>query len=461
MRRSPKVCKCYTLAWFLLQMSVLQVTAMQVTVLHAQENRQTASVESWMRESAVPFKDTTNSLGSMDAALRPARVIAIGEATHGQHEVFEAKLQLTMQLIRTNGIRLVAYEASASKMLDANDYVSGKADDVQRAMAGFGMLIWQIEENRALLEQLREWNRQASAQDQVRLVGIDAQDSQAAMSRLILLVGEWHSETVAQMKELVSRVPKVIATMMTGDRQPWDEIAKEIESLRTVLRNDITVNADNAAQYELRVCEFLYSLSIFSTRGGRDEAMAQLLLKQLEQTGIDSRCVVWAHNAHIQRSPLGYLGSPELAMGGHLAKRLGNRYYALGVAFGEGEFQANAPAPDGSWGFRRYRLSAAPEGSLDWMLGKAGLERYLLDLRGAPKSTAVQQWLSSPHGQRWFGGYSVPDDCESVTRDASKLMPTTPREDFDGLLYVAKTTAAKPRNAKLILENKQSEKAVP
>lgn len=413
-----------------------------------------APIENWLRESAVPFDESTDDFGSMNGVFQRVRVVALGEATHGQHEVFEIKRQLTMHLIRTQGIRLVAYEASASKMLQVNDYVSGQSDDRKQAMAGFGMLIWQIEENRALLDDLREWNRQALEEDQVRLIGIDSQDSEAAMSRLIQLIGDGQLETVSRIKDLAPRAQKSIAEMMTGKRESWDEISREIEELRAFLQMHPPADSANASEYELRVEEFLYSLTIFSSRGGRDQAMAELLLKQLDQLGAKSRCIVWAHNGHIQLSRLRNLESTELAMGGHLAKRLGDRYYALGVAFGEGEFQANAPASDGSWGFRRYRLSPAPEGSLEWMLGKAGGERYLLDLRIAPQSTIVQQWLRSPHGQRSFGGYSVPDDCDSMTREASRLMPTTPRQDFDGFLYVAKTKSADPVDTKLILENK-------
>jgi erythromycin esterase len=444
MNRSSIVFVCCSIAWFLLP----------VPEARTQERNQSKAVEDWIRKSAVPFDDSTDDFGAMDGLFRRARVIALGEATHGQHEVFEIKRQLTMHLIRTQGIRLVAYEASASKMLDANEYVSCNSNDRERAMAGFGMLIWQIEENRALLDDLREWNRQASEQDRVRLIGIDAQDREAAKSRLIQLIGEGQVEAVLRINDLAPRAQKSIAEMMAGNLASWDEIVQEIEDLRALLQKQVPSDSAKANEYLLRVQEFLYSLTIFSSRGGRDQAMAELLLNQLEQTGAESRCVVWAHNAHVQLSPLGYLGSTDLAMGGHLAKRLGDRFYALGVAFGEGEFQANAPATDGGWGFRRYRLSPAPEGSLESMLGKIGLERFLVDLRGAPESLAVQQWLRSPHGQRWYGGYSVPDDCDALTRDASKLMPTTPREDFDGLLYVAKTKSAKPLNSKLILDHK-------
>lgn len=406
-------------------------------------------VKDWIRQSAVPLVDSQDDFGSMEEPFAQARVIAIGEATHGQHEVFEIKRQLTMHLIKRHGVRLVAYEASASKVLEANEYVAGNSDDRRQAMGGLGMLIWQIEENGALLDDLREWNLRSP--DKVRLIGIDAQDSDAAEARLIQLIEDDDADTVSQVQKLVPRAKEAIGALMAGNRAKWDDVAKEVEALRTWLQKRIPTDPAKVAEYELRVAEFLFSLSIFSSHGGRDEAMAELLLQQLEQSGAESRCVVWAHNAHIQLGPLRYLGSTDLAMGGHLTKRLGNRYYALGVAFGEGEFQANAPGDDGKWGFRRYRLSAAPEGSLEWTLGAAGHDRLLLDLRGAPKDDAVQQWLCTGHGQRWFGGYSVPTDCDAMTRDAANLLPTTPREDFDGLLYVARTTAAKPLDANRIL----------
>lgn len=140
--------------------------------------------------------------------------------------------------------------------------------------------------------------------------------------------------------------------------------------------------------------------------------MAELLLKQLEQSGVETRCVIWAHNAHVQRSPLRYLDTDELAMGGHLSKSLGDKYYAIGVAFGEGEFQANVQSEGGKWEFRRYTLSPAPEESLEARLGTAGHEKLLLDLRTAPKTESVQNWLRSGHGQRWFGGYTSVEEVK-------------------------------------------------
>lgn len=75
----------------------------------------------------------------------------------------------------------------------------------------------------------------------------------------------------------------------------------------------------------------------------------------------------------------------------------------------------------------------------------------LLDLRSTPQDEAIQQWLKAGHGQRWFGGYGVTDDCDQRTQGASQLLPTYPIEDFDGMLFVSETRAAEPIDRSLIL----------
>ncbi|MEQ1828919.1 MAG: hypothetical protein ABL921_23355, partial [Pirellula sp.] len=48
-----------------------------------------------------------------------------------------------------------SYEASVSSLMNANAYIAGTSDDRQAAIGGLGMLIWQIEENGKLLDDLR------------------------------------------------------------------------------------------------------------------------------------------------------------------------------------------------------------------------------------------------------------------------------------------------------------------
>lgn len=406
-------------------------------------------IESWIAESAIPLGDNFDNLGRLDDTIQQMSVVGLGEATHGQHESFKLKRLLTMHLIRKHGYRLVAYEASVSRAIVANDYVAGKTDDLAKATRGLGMLIWHVTENSELLEDLRQWNRLAGPTDQVRLIGVDAQDTQAAKDRLCSMIPQANKSLADRAGAIVPRAQAAMGELMAGRAENWQAVSREIEQLGNDLRM-ITPDAIAKSDYEICVLEFLRSMTIYSTLGGRDEAMAELLLQHLQAEGAKAKCVVWAHNGHLQSSALRYLGSEQLAMGGHLAKALGDRYYAVGFAFGKGEFQANAKDGEGRWGFRRYRLSAPPNGSLEASLAAAKLDNYILDLRSAPSEPKVQKWLGAGHGQRWFGGYNVTDDCDQRTQDANQLLPTYPLEDFDGLVFMATTRAANPIDPSLI-----------
>ena len=414
-----------------------------------------SAVGKWLRANAIPLRAPASPLarpfGALESRMANARVFGLGEATHGQHESFELKRRLTMHAIREHGYRLIAYEGSSSSVRASDDYVAGRTDDRRAAIRSLGMLIWAIEENGALFDDLRTWNATHPPDQRVRLIGIDAQDGGAVVARLRTLLAPAAAGLAQRAEALVARAEAATQRMFTGDRADFDAVQKDAARLAVDLRAAALADTSTSSERELRVQELTAHLGMYGSRGGRDKAMAELLLTQLSSEPADARCIVWAHNGHVQKSALRYMGTEELAMGGHLARALGERYYALGFAFGEGEFQANKQGPDGKWGFRRYTVSAAPAGSLDATFARIGVGDFMLDLRAASAEPALQKWLDEGHGQRWWGGYGVPDDADARTRRSSQLMPTIPRADFDGFAFIARTRAATPVDPNLIL----------
>lgn len=412
---------------------------------------ETLDVPTWLASSAIPLADEEHAFREFAEHLDGVRVVALGEATHGQHESFERKRALTLHLVRHAHVRLVAFEASGSRALATDAYVSGASDDLGAAMAGLGMLVWQIEENAQFLQDLRAWNLAASPAERVRFAGIDVQDPDATARRIGVLLGGGHDELEKRLAGWGARIEPAIQRLWSGDAGGYHELAAEIDVLEAEVRSAAEARGAPVPELGLRLAELRRALDMHHSAGGRDRALGEMLLAELESLPADQRAVVWAHNGHVTRGPLRYLQSDETGLGGHVAASIGDAYYALGFAFGEGAFQANAKTADGRFGFRAYALSPAPEGSLESVLRSACDGDFLLDLRGAPRSGPVAAWLDSGHGQRWFGGYGVADDCDAATRDASKLVPTIPRVDYDGLLFLARTTAARPRDRSRIL----------
>ncbi len=412
---------------------------------------ETLDVPAWLERAAIPLADEERAFREFDDCLDGVRVLALGEATHGQHESFERKRALTMHLVRHASVRLVAYEASSSRALATDAYVSGASDDLAAAMSGLGMLVWQIEENAAFLQDLRTWNLAADHDDRVRFVGVDVQDPDAASKRIGTLLGG-DDALVKRLADWSARIEPAIQKLWAGDASEYHALAAEVVELDAEVRAAAEARGHAVPELDKRLGELRRALAMHHSPGGRDRAMAEMLLDELVTLPDGERAVVWAHNGHVTRGPLRYMQVDETGIGGHCAASIGDAYYALGFAFGEGAFQANAKGADDRFGFRTYALSSAPEGSLEAVLRDACDGDFLLDLRGAPRSGPVAEWLASGHGQRWFGGYGVPDDCDATTRDAASLVPTFPRVDYDGLLFLARTTAAHPRDRSRILD---------
>ncbi|MEP7346255.1 MAG: erythromycin esterase family protein, partial [Gemmatimonadaceae bacterium] len=124
-----------------------------------------------------PATNSTNNdadLAAVDRIIGSAKVISLGEDTHGTSEFFRLKDRVLRYLVERHGLRIFAIEANQMAVEGINRYVHGapgSARDVMRAM----FQVWNTAEMEALVEWMRARNAQHPA-DQVSFVGYDMQD---------------------------------------------------------------------------------------------------------------------------------------------------------------------------------------------------------------------------------------------------------------------------------------------
>src|SRR5215208_3879993 len=75
----------------------------------------------------------------MDAIGDQARFVLLGEASHGTHEFYARRAQITQQLIEEQGFSAVVVEADWPDAYRVNRYVRGIQDDrnADAALSGF------------------------------------------------------------------------------------------------------------------------------------------------------------------------------------------------------------------------------------------------------------------------------------------------------------------------------------
>jgi erythromycin esterase len=110
----------------------------------------------------------------------------------------------------------------------------------------------------------------------------------------------------------------------------------------------------------------------------------------------------------------------------------------FGFAFNQGSFQAvEMPFPSKK-GLRNFDVGPAPEGSLDAMLASAGLQIAVVDLRTLPKEGSAANWFSEPRTTRGIGaGYDEQFAANFLHKQVTPKI-------YDAILFVEKTTAARP-----------------
>jgi erythromycin esterase len=125
-------------------------------------------------------------------------------------------------------------------------------------------------------------------------------------------------------------------------------------------------------------------------------------------------------------------------MGSYLRNALGNGYYAFGFAFNQGSFQAQV-AGESKPRVQEFTLGTAPEKSIDWYLARARIPSYVVDFRSSTSDKALSAWLQATHRMHWIGAIFSDKWSESQW-----TQPFVLGRDFDGLIFIEKTTRARP-----------------
>jgi erythromycin esterase len=116
-------------------------------------------------------------------------------------------------------------------------------------------------------------------------------------------------------------------------------------------------------------------------------------------------------------------------MGMYLRRMYGPRLLVCGLFFDRGSFQALGHA-----GIQEFTVGPSLPDSLDYALAATGLPLFAVDLRDAPGTGVVADWLDSPHRTRTIGAMYNESFPESFYIDV-------PPHGFDVMFFVAQTNA--------------------
>ncbi|WP_432196246.1 erythromycin esterase family protein [Streptomyces sp. bgisy027] len=358
----------------------------------------------------------SRDLRPLDRMIGGARVVGLGEATHGSHDFFALKDRVFRHLVREKGFRTFALETPWSTGLRLNDYVLyGKGDPrrVMREEFQRDYLWWNNTDSLRLVEWMRAYNVR-HPDDPVRFIGDDiAWTGPELYDAVEDHTSRAHPGLGARLAELYRGLRPTVQTGEYIERYmnlPYaerkDRAARTGEALRLLERQ--TPGADRDA-YERAVqharvidrtarqyaFDFTDPAGIAAAMRYRDGAMAANVVWWQKHTG--TKVLLSAHNNHVGYVPEKPEQNPKV-QGAFLRESLGAGYVSVGLTFGRGSFNATGQDDDV---IRRWTLGPADPGSNERILDRVRYRDHMLDLRsvGAP----ARDWLRQARPTRGIG----------------------------------------------------------
>ncbi|MCE7973647.1 MAG: hypothetical protein DYG92_04870 [Leptolyngbya sp. PLA1] len=159
-----------------------------LTLLHPAQPEPSPET-AWLRDHAFPLAAVEAGHGFDDlrplrALIGDARIVSLGEPTHGTREAFQLKHRLLEYLVTELGFTLFSIEASSPESFRLNDYVLRGEGDPRALIKGMYFWTWDTEEVLAMVEWMRTHNQAAAAAGRppVRFTGFDMQTDTVALA---------------------------------------------------------------------------------------------------------------------------------------------------------------------------------------------------------------------------------------------------------------------------------------
>lgn len=408
-----------------------------------------------------PITNQPNTYATLLEKIGDARYVLIGEASHGTHEFYQARIQITQELIKHKGFMAIAIEGDWPDAYQIHRYLQGKGDDEQQALQGFQRFPTWMWRNATLLpfiKWLRDFNDQLAPKEKIGFYGLDLYSLYSSAQAVIAYLEKVDPDAADRAKlrygcfDHLSIDPQAYGYLVSmGIKKPCiKEVIEELIDLQhhalEYIRKD-GLAAEDEYFYVTQNARVLkdaekYYRSMFEGHiqswNVRDTHMAEtlnILINHLEnRSGQPAKIVVWAHNSHVGDARATEMGeNGEVNIGQLIREQHDVDTYSIGFSTYEGFVTAAS-----EWGSAPERKSVNPglEDSYEELFHQLKYKNFILQLTG---NKQIEHFLNISRLQRAIGVIYRPES-ERMSHYFFTRLPY----QFDSIIHFDKTTAVKP-----------------
>ncbi len=407
-----------------------------------------------LRSLAQPLAESDNLDPLLERAT-DARVVLLGEASHGTSEFYTWRAHISRRLIAERGVDFIAVEGDWATLWKLNAYVKhldspyASARDIMKTFTRWPVWMWANEETAELIEWMRDFNANRPPAERVGFYGIDVYGEQTAMeeavNRLKTINEEWAQEVAAAYacfdpyRDNMHQYARAVAL---GERT----CQSAVEQAYALLQEAVAGAADDE-RYALWVTKMHTKVVKNAERhfrlmvqGGaaswnaRVDHFFGVVDRLLAWYGPDARGVVWAHNTHIGDARASAMTASGQRNIGQLARQEWGLDAVWAVGFGthRGTVQAGR-----EWGAAMETMTVphGRDGSAeDWMY-QATTEPALFIFDEAPDLSSLMEVV----GHRAIGVVYQPE-----RERLGNYVPTILPRRYNAFIFIPETPALTP-----------------
>jgi erythromycin esterase-like protein len=406
---------------------------------------------------ALPPPQDEEHFGACFDRFADARLVLLGEATHGTAEFYRARAAISRRLIERHGFSIVAVEADWPDAAHIDSYVRHRAPAPtgEPVFARFPTWMWRNREVAEFADWLRRHNQDLPAGARAEFRGLDLYSMSSSSAAILAYLDRVDPEEALGARERLgcltpwqTQPERYGRAVVRGDKRACeDELLQQL----TVLLDRSLEHAqqDGEALFDavqnariLRAAEKYYRLMYRGAAESwnlRDRHMFDTLQALLKRRGSGAKAIVWAHNSHIGNAAgtaMGWEG--EFNIGELVRTAYGEEAVLIGFGTDRGEVAA---ASDWNGPMFVKRVLPARADSHERVFRQSGIARSLTDWRPAERGE-LRETLALPRLERAIGVIYRPE-----TELTSHYFEAVLSEQFDAFVWFEETRAVTPLGA--------------
>jgi erythromycin esterase-like protein len=411
---------------------------------------------------AIEPLSESGDYSSLLKAIGDSRFVMIGEASHGTHEFYQTRIEITQQLIKHKGFMAVAIEGDWPDAHRVHRYLQGRDEvqDAENALEDFKRFptwMWRNTTMPSFLKWLREHNDKLATLQKVGFYGLDLYSLNASMQAVVHYLTKVDPHAALEAKnryacfDHMNVDPQMYAYLTSNHMKKSciDEVIAELREIqhhafKYIHKDGLAAEDDYffAAQNARIVKNAeLYYRSMFegqvSSWNIRDRHMAEtlnVLADHLEHHfNKPAKIIIWAHNSHVGDARATEMGERGEVNIGQLVREQHTDTYSIGFSTYEGFVTAAS-----NWDEPAERKKIVPgfAESYEELFHQLNHKNFILNLIG---NEELEHYLKLPRLQRAIGVIYRPE-----TERLSHYFFTNLPYQFDSLIHFDKTTALQP-----------------